>query len=126
MTNQNDNTQLLLLVKKNIKLDDQRRNSRLVIGILIIFSLIWLIQTLMKKPEMIANHMFLAGVAFGILFMTLSLFGAVFVTHSLFIHKSIQRQAYKRLIELESIKDSQQAVKPDGEGARQSECDRQS
>ncbi len=98
--------EILSYARRQVAHAEQQRFVKPVMGLLILAIPVWLAYTLKEKSEALGTFLpldehFLLGVAFGVMFIILTLIGGMCVVGILNRLKGIEYQALKRLIELE-------------------------
>jgi hypothetical protein len=98
--------EILAYARARVRNAEQRRCSLGTAGSAIIVSigiLVWMIHQRVEaeEPAFLAGPHFLAGVAFGILFVVFAAIGATYLVSALRLDRGLHHQTLKRLIELE-------------------------
>ena len=98
--------EILAYAKRQVAHAEQQRFVIPIMGLLILSMPVWMVYALKDKSDTLGvflplDEHFLLGVAFGVMFIMMSLLGGMCVVGILRKLKGIEHQALKRLIELE-------------------------
>jgi hypothetical protein len=113
--------EILAHARRQVAHADRQRFVKPVMGLLILSIPVWMAYTLKEKSEALGTFLpldehFLLGLAFGVMFMMMSLVGGMCVVGILTKLKGLEYQALKRLIELEKkgTRTENEPSRPDG------------